>query len=1313
MPRRARESGKGKDTKSTKKTAAKRAQRSKPRTKRAKKPVALDLTVDSAHYVAGDNVAAPTRPGAFGDLVTEAAPVPSHQFRVLRPLDLVVLDVLGFGLELQDAGDGSGPALVPVAEDARLEVRYPFQHVGEQALFVESKQLTQTTNPPNDVPAPTDPPPILVDPPPIETITGPPVLALAANGSQLVLAVPEGERIGFSVEGVLAAISRLPLQVVPLATPRPLGRRPPVLGGVILLPGGFSLSRTSAGLVLQRAAAGRGRKPVPVSAVDRLITGSNALRTARRFMTTEGTLDLVTDGQGPGVRVPGGLGDLLPPPIIQKPPPRQQPRKPRPDETAIEAPYRLIVSPSVLGGFAHVVEPQAAPTDPDRVELWHSRLGVRREDADGVVTIDERADPQRIIRAVWARDKEGDQPPAFRMSLDGLDRTMLVRQSADPSITVPQPVSAERLALSSLGAWLDLQGRWDIKPYALAGESSILAWDHVAPMGRDQFVRVVYPGYLFPFGHRCALVKVTERKVIADPSVDPAQPQARLFQRKFLIISEPVRSYPDDLTRPRPFTQVAVRPLTTPDLDDPLTSGQAKIGEFLFWPVVAGAKFEFVLDCFDHDGRRALLQAPLLFVAAHLGSKSEKATIIGEYETDNKITADGQSVAFAPSTRPGDTAYESVVLRFTGDPGDPGDLSSDPHLKAADVVVPAMRHLAPAAPAVTVSYAVPYTEDGFTGTNAGPQVLLELATLTEISFSSTDSSGGFIQPNLPVRGLSRLLGTVGDIDSLVAPSDPAAPFDPTKFLAGVLPKLFGLFDLVDILAAAGLDKAPAFITEQLDAIAALLSDLDELRVAVADGVTRTAQDAVSAATDTLRAQAEAARARLDAVQATLDALVTDLTDAIDALLALDSPSDISAVTAAVGDLLDDLRDLVDEILAIVAELALPPLVKAQLERLAGATAPLLAASKVVETIEAIANFVNGFDPSAGAVRARFEWQPTLTNFPATATIEDDALFFVDPQGFTLSIEARVSGTEGVGVDVLAELRDFGLNLFPGEPLIRLRFDRMAFRAPSGRKPEVDVVFNGIEWLGVLGFISTLQELIPFDGFSDPPFVDVSAEGVTAGFDLALPNVGVGVFSLENISLGADVNVPFLGEAVTAGFAFCSREKPFRLTVMMIGGGGFVGIRLSPKGLVVLEMSLEAGASLSINFGVASGSVSVMIGIYLRLEVEAGSLTGYLRIRGEVDVLGLITASITLELSLTYEFETGKMVGRASVTVEVEVLFFSTSVEISCERRLAGSNGDPTFAQVLGIAPDGTVPVPGAPDGGVPAWSQYVAAFAPA
>jgi hypothetical protein len=111
---------------------------------------------------------------------------------------------------------------------------------------------------------------------------------------------------------------------------------------------------------------------------------------------------------------------------------------------------------------------------------------------------------------------------------------------------------------------------------------------------------------------------------------------------------------------------------------------------------------------------------------------------------------------------------------------------------------------------------------------------------------------------------------------------------------------------------------------------------------------------------------------------------------------------------------------------------------------------------------------------------------------------------------------------------------------------------------------------------------------------------------------------------------------------------------------------------------------------------------VSVGVYLRLEGETGSLTGYFRIRGEVDVLGLISASITLELSLTYDFPTGKMVGKASLVVEVEVLFFSASVTVTCERRLAGSKGDPVLKDIM--PPDSA--------GHSDAWSAYCAAFAP-
>jgi hypothetical protein len=1261
------------------------------------------LRLAVAPHVAVTGVAG-LAPG-FGDLAAPSGPRPSHAFRVLRPLDLVVLDVLGWNLELVDGVDG--PELVPQGGNARLEVRLPFQHLGEEAYFAleNGQEVPPATQPPNAPEPGAAPPPGAVPADGNETPQTPPIDVLAARGSRLVYAVPAGERIGFSSAGVLAAMSRLPLLVAPLATPRPASPGP--FGGVgdlvvVALPGGLELARSTAGLVLREARGRRARRAE--ASVGSVLAAASAVRAARQLLARESAVNLSR------IEIAGGLGDLVTERPDLVPRRRVRPRAPRPDETAIEAPYRLILSPSAQGGFAHSTTPQAAPADVERVELWHSRLGVREVSGDEV-TINERANPQRAVRAIWARDKDGVEPTQhsnlpFRMSLDGLDRVILVRQSADPEIAVPLPVEAERLYLSALGAWLDLHGAWDIKPYAQAQPDplpSIISWDHEAPMGRDQFVKVVYPGYFFPFGHRCALVKVTERKI-----KDTANPKAYLYQRKFLIVGEPVKTFDD---RRMPFREVRVRPLVTPDIRDPLPlpgkppTPHVVDGDELFWPVVEGsAKFRFTLDCLDQDFRRVRLQTPLLFVAAHRGKTgADRDTIRNAYtgDADRRISGNGQSVAYAVSGKPGDAAFETVELRFTGTPGRPGELTSTPEMEEADVIVPAMRHLAPASPTTTVRYTKPYLDHGFGGINTEPQVFLELKTAAAISFGGgTDRSGGFIQPDLPVRGLSRALGAVGDLDDLVN-KPPAERFNPTKFLAGALPKLFGLFDLTDILAVLGLDRAPAFLTEQLDVVAGLLADLEALQNAVQRSAARLAEDAAAAATSVLQQQAADARARLEAVRGQLQARVAALVGAVEALLALDEPSSAADVAAAVSGTLDDLADLVNELGAVVREQPLPPPVKAELERLVNGLGPIRDAAAVAQTIETITAFVNGLDPEGLSVRARFDWRPALTNFPNGPAA--DALFVVRPDGLLLSVEARASGSEGVGADVLAELREFSLNLFPGAPLLRLAFDRLAFRAASGRKPEVDVVFRGIEFVGVLSFIETLKDLIPFDGFADPPYVDVGPEGVTAGFDIALPNVSVGVFSLENISLGADARVPFLGEAVTVGFFFCTREKPFRLTVMMIGGGGFVGIRLSPKGLVLLEMALEAGASLSINLGVASGSVSIMVGVYLRLEVDKGSLTGYFRIRGEVDVLGLITASITLELSLTYEFDTGKMVGRASITIEVEIFFFSFEVSVSCERRLAGSNGDPTFAQILDVQPDGSAP----------AWDAYCAAFAAA
>lgn len=358
-----------------------------------------------------------------------------------------------------------------------------------------------------------------------------------------------------------------------------------------------------------------------LSPANGVIARASELRTAVSLLAGETAIDLSGQLTGPQVFDIDALAEEIP--QLQA-----RPRAPRADETAIEAPFRLILSPSVRGGFCHALLPVSATDDPSRVEIWHTRLGVRQIRRLGCAAkVLETKHDQRIVRAIWARDRNdldddldpGPEDLPFRQSLSPLDRSILVRQSADPSIAIPKPIDVQRLCLSSLGATLDLHGRWDTKPYSSHNLSAILSWDHIAPLGRDQFVRVAYPGYLFPFGHRCALIKITERKI--DSATNPV---AYLRQRQFLIISEPLRSYG---SRDLPFRQVEIRPLVTPNIADPLSNGAdlSPGKKSLFWPAVGKVlpgvgyeRFLFTLVCIDHNGRRVHFQSPLLFIAENL-----------------------------------------------------------------------------------------------------------------------------------------------------------------------------------------------------------------------------------------------------------------------------------------------------------------------------------------------------------------------------------------------------------------------------------------------------------------------------------------------------------------------------------------------------------------------------------------------------------------------------------------------------------------------------------------------------------------------
>lgn len=272
----------------------------------------------------------------------------------------------------------------------------------------------------------------------------------------------------------------------------------------------------------------------------------------------------------------------------------------------------------------------------------------------------------------------------------------------------------------------------------------------------------------------------------------------------------------------------------------------------------------------------------------------------------------------------------------------------------------------------------------------------------------------------------------------------------------------------------------------------------------------------------------------------------------------------------------------------------------------------------------------------------------------------------------------------------------------GSPLVAVRFAELTFTSTDGDKPEVDVDLGPVRFGGFLSFLGVLADLIDNQGFRDPPALAVDDSGVRSSFELPIPSVAVGVFSLENITFGAGLRLPFTDDPLTLDVSFATRDNPFCVTVAALGGAGYLEIGLSTAGLERIAGSLEFGARLSIDLFVARASVEAMGGVYASYVKGKGiDVVAFFRIQGELDVLGLVSVSVTFTLSLTYKSQGNELSGKGEIAVNVTVAFFSETVVVPFERRFAGRNADPTFAELM--APEGE-PLP---------WDDYCRAFAAA
>ena len=138
-----------------------------------------------------------------------------------------------------------------------------------------------------------------------------------------------------------------------------------------------------------------------------------------------------------------------------------------------------------------------------------------------------------------------------------------------------------------------------------------------------------------------------------------------------------------------------------------------------------------------------------------------------------------------------------------------------------------------------------------------------------------------------------------------------------------------------------------------------------------------------------------------------------------------------------------------------------------------------------------------------------------------------------------------------------------------------------------------------------------------------------------------------------------------------------RDDPFNLSVSVFGGGGYLLFEIAESGIRKLEASLDFGATVAIGVGIATAEVHALGGVQFLLEGDEVKVTGFLRIGGSVDVLGLVSVSVELRVDLSYDGES--LTGRATAVIEIDVTFWSGSIELD--------SGEYTFVGASAPAPE--------------------------
>jgi len=282
-------------------------------------------------------------------------------------------------------------------------------------------------------------------------------------------------------------------------------------------------------------------------------------------------------------------------------------------------------------------------------------------------------------------------------------------------------------------------------------------------------------------------------------------------------------------------------------------------------------------------------------------------------------------------------------------------------------------------------------------------------------------------------------------------------------------------------------------------------------------------------------------------------------------------------------------------------------------------------------------------------------------------------------GFEVGADARLSllvecaveaGGRPPRTHTEGSITNFSLGL---AGVLRASFQKLTFTADAGQSPTLAVEGFELGFAGDLSFLDILTAAMAELSIEPPVAVETAGNAITLSQQIALPelSLGAGAFSvtLRGAVFSSRMVLPFDG-ALELDLSFGTRQQPFLVGVWILGGGGYLELKIRDGELVSLVAGVELGGLWSFDWLVVAGEVHALAGI--RIEVVEGfpRLSGYLRVGGSVEVLGLISVGIEMAAEITAgENAAGRFQVTAAVRIVVEVDLFLVSAEVDLEQEV--------------------------------------------